>query len=72
MGNPNCCFMIIAVTFFLEPITEGNCALSIFPYILFMFCFVLLKVPLLWIIALKQKQKRKMLLLMPMAMEVVA
>ena len=42
-----------------------------FSYILFIFCFVPLKVPLLWIIALKQKQKRKQL--MPMAkMEVVA
>ena len=25
MGNPNCCLMIIAGTFFLQPIAEGNC-----------------------------------------------
>jgi hypothetical protein len=25
MGNPNCSFMIIAVTFFLQPIAAGNC-----------------------------------------------
>ena len=34
MGNPNCCFMIIAVTFFLQPIAEGNCE------IIFAFCVV--------------------------------
>ena len=25
MANPNCCFMIIAVPFFLQPIAKGNC-----------------------------------------------
>ena len=29
MGNPNCCFMIIAGTFFFQPITDGNCVLAI-------------------------------------------
>ena len=28
MANPNCCFMIIAGTFFLQPIAEGNCVLQ--------------------------------------------
>ena len=29
MGNPNCCFVIIAVAFFfLQPISEGNCDLD--------------------------------------------
>ena len=33
MGNPNCCSMIIAVTFFfLQPIAEGNCEL-VFYYV---------------------------------------
>ena len=45
MGNPNCCFMIIAVTFFfLQPIAEGNCEVGIYtPEFELDFQFVMMK-----------------------------